>query len=96
MQPDWSAIREQMLLAPGVTYLNTGSYGITPRTVFDHANEFRQLMQQNPLTSCGGAPVSGYGMRGNDLRRLSGPIQSVLSSRPTSAVPSTWWHGRCS
>jgi len=38
-----------MLLAPDVTYLNTGSYGITPRVVFDCVTEWRRLMQMDPV-----------------------------------------------
>ena len=45
----WSAVRDAMLLPEGVTYLNTGSYGITPRVVFDRATELRRRMQSNPV-----------------------------------------------
>ena len=34
---DWSAARAAMLLDPSVANLNTGSFGPTPRVVFDRA-----------------------------------------------------------
>lgn len=46
----WSAIRQQMLLPDGITYLNTGSYGITPRVVFDRATELRRQLQSEPVS----------------------------------------------
>ncbi len=45
----WSTIRNAMLLPDGVTYLNTGSYGITPRVVFDRAAELRRQLQSEPV-----------------------------------------------
>ena len=46
--PDWSAVRDAMLLDPTQAYLNTGSYGITPKCVFDEVTVLRRRMQQNP------------------------------------------------
>jgi isopenicillin-N epimerase len=45
----WSAAREAMLLPDGVSYLNTGSYGITPRVVFDRVTELRRQLQSEPV-----------------------------------------------
>jgi isopenicillin-N epimerase len=38
-----------MLLPDDVTYLNTGSYGIVPRAVFDRVTELRRQMQSEPV-----------------------------------------------
>jgi isopenicillin-N epimerase len=46
--PDWAAAREQVLLDPTVTMLNTGSFGPTPTPVFAAANEVRRLMAMGP------------------------------------------------
>jgi isopenicillin-N epimerase len=46
---DWDSIRAQMLLAPGVAYLNTGSYGIVARSVFARVTELRRQLQMNPV-----------------------------------------------
>jgi isopenicillin-N epimerase len=45
----WPAVREAMLLPEGITYLNTGSYGITPRIVFDRVTELRRRLQSEPV-----------------------------------------------
>jgi isopenicillin-N epimerase len=47
--PQWALLREQMLLDPQVTYLNTGSYGIVPRPVFERASDLRRQLQMNPV-----------------------------------------------
>src|SRR4051794_28530395 len=39
--PDWSAARARVHLDPAVTMLNTGSFGPTPKPVFDRATELR-------------------------------------------------------
>ncbi len=48
MNTHWQAAREQMLLDPTVTMLNTGSFGPTPKPVFAAANDVRQLMAMGP------------------------------------------------
>lgn len=45
---DWTAAREQMLLDPTVTMLNTGSFGPQPVPVFDAANAFRRRLAAGP------------------------------------------------
>src|SRR5438105_4724693 len=40
--PDWSAARAAMLLDPTVVNLNTGSFGPTPRVVFERATALRR------------------------------------------------------
>ena len=46
--PDWTAAREQMMLDPNVTMLNTGSYGPTPRPVFERVTELRRQLAAGP------------------------------------------------
>lgn len=46
--PDWIAAREQMLLDPTVTMLNTGSWGPVPRPVFDRVTEIRRELAAGP------------------------------------------------
>jgi isopenicillin-N epimerase len=38
-----------MMLDPTVTYLNTGSHGIPPRSVFERATALREEMSRNPV-----------------------------------------------
>ena len=47
--PDWSAARAAMMLDPTVTNLNTGSYGPTPRPVFDRVTELRRQLAAEPM-----------------------------------------------
>lgn len=46
--PDWAAARAQVMLDPAVTMLNTGSFGPTPRPVFEAADAARKLMAMGP------------------------------------------------
>lgn len=48
-EPDWPTIRRQVLLDDGLVYLNTGSYGIVTRQVFDQVTALRRQMQSNPV-----------------------------------------------
>ncbi len=48
VDPFWSSVRDNILLDPAQTYLNTGSYGIIPKAVFEELTELRRRMQQNP------------------------------------------------
>src|SRR5262249_44046838 len=47
--PDWERVREQILLDPAVTHLNTGSFGPLPRCVFDHVTELRRQLAWDPM-----------------------------------------------
>jgi len=47
--PDWSAARAAMMLDPTVVNLNTGSYGPTPRAVFDRVTELRRHLAAEPM-----------------------------------------------
>ncbi|HEX4608508.1 MAG TPA: aminotransferase class V-fold PLP-dependent enzyme [Urbifossiella sp.] len=46
--PDWTAARAAVMLDPGVTMLNAGSFGPVPRPVFDHATELRRDLAAGP------------------------------------------------
>ncbi len=48
-QPDWKAARAAMMLDPSVTNLNTGSFGPSPRTVFERVSELRGLQAAEPM-----------------------------------------------
>ncbi|MCS6864780.1 MAG: aminotransferase class V-fold PLP-dependent enzyme [Gemmataceae bacterium] len=47
-RPDWYAARQQMLLDPTVTMLNTGSFGPLPRPVFDRVTQLRRQLAAGP------------------------------------------------
>lgn len=47
--PDWSAARAVMLLDPTVALLNTGSFGPTPRPVFDRVTALRRRLAEDPM-----------------------------------------------
>lgn len=47
--PNWAAARAQMMLDPSVVNLNTGSYGPTPRPVFDRAMRLREMLAAEPV-----------------------------------------------
>src|SRR5262249_19845839 len=47
-EPDWIAIRDQILLDPSIINLNTGSFGPLPRSVFDRVTELRGWLAAEP------------------------------------------------
>src|SRR5262245_8503428 len=49
MAGDWSAARAAMMLDPGVTNLNSGSYGPVPRVVFERATDLRRQLAAGPV-----------------------------------------------
>jgi isopenicillin-N epimerase len=46
---DWSAARAAVLLDPHVANLNTGSFGPTPRPVFERATQLRARQAEEPM-----------------------------------------------
>jgi isopenicillin-N epimerase len=46
--PDWGKAREQVHLDPAVAMLNTGSFGPTPKPVFDRVTELRRQLAAGP------------------------------------------------
>jgi isopenicillin-N epimerase len=49
MNHEWREARAAMMLDPDVTYLNTGSYGIPARAVFERVTALRESMTRNPV-----------------------------------------------
>src|SRR3954471_41444 len=49
LDPTWQAARDRMLLDPTVINLNTGSFGPTPRVVFERATELRRRLAAEPM-----------------------------------------------
>lgn len=47
--PDWLDLRQQILFDPTVTYLNTGSYGLLPKRVFEELAVLRERMFRDPV-----------------------------------------------
>jgi isopenicillin-N epimerase len=45
----WSDARSRMLLDPTVVNLNTGSFGPSPRVVFDRVTELRRYLAEEPM-----------------------------------------------
>lgn len=87
-EADWLAVRRRMLLDDGLVYLNTGSYGIISREVFERVTDLRRQMQSNP--------VDFLWRRGGDLlwrarlalARLVGaePTQLIFTDNVTTAM----------
>src|SRR5262245_37213900 len=46
--PDWASVREQMMLDSTCIYLNTGSYGIVPRPVYEVVSALRERLYRQP------------------------------------------------
>lgn len=46
---DWAAARAAMMLDPGAINLNCGSFGPTPRAVFERADELRRRLAAAPM-----------------------------------------------
>lgn len=48
-EPDWAAARAAVMLDPSVTFLNTGSFGPTPRPVFERVTKLRRHQAEDPM-----------------------------------------------
>ena len=48
-EPDWTTARAAMMLDPRFINLNTGSFGPTPRRVFERATELRRQLAAAPM-----------------------------------------------
>ena len=48
MVSDGTRLREEFLLDPSVTFLNHGSFGATPRAVFDRYQEWQLELERQP------------------------------------------------
>ncbi len=46
--PDWDRVRDEFEPLPGSAYLNTGSFGRTPRPVLHVATELRRRLAEEP------------------------------------------------
>ena len=47
------ALRREFLLRPGVVFLNHGSYGASPRPVFDAYQEWQRELEGQPVEFLG-------------------------------------------
>src|SRR5512137_2348672 len=47
---DWHEVRAAYLIPEGLTFLNNGSYGPTPRPVFDALVGYLRKLEENPST----------------------------------------------
>ena len=73
-ESDWAALRAQYLNAPDEFYLNTGSWGVTPRPVFDsYVTRLRQLELN---------PTRGRGSLHKELRKSRERFGSFLNVPP--------------
>ena len=73
-ESDWAALRAQYLNAPDQIYLNTGSWGVTPRPVFDsYVTRLRQLELN---------PTRGRSRLHKELRKSRERLGSFLNVPP--------------
>ena len=49
MVSDGTRLREEFLLDPSVTFLNHGSFGATPRAVFERYQEWQLELERQPV-----------------------------------------------
>jgi isopenicillin-N epimerase len=46
---DGAHLRDEFLLDPNVTFLNHGSFGATPRAVFERYQEWQRELERQPV-----------------------------------------------
>ena len=91
----WSDARASMLLDPGVTNLNTGSFGPLPRVVFERVTALRQRLAEEPMDFLLRGAAAACGRPANGWPASSAAIRGGSSSPPTSPPPSTSSPPRC-
>ncbi len=75
----WPGVGDQFLLRPDVTFLNHGSFGATPRPVFERYQAWQRELEAEP--------VEFLGRRIRDLlREARAPLAAYLHTRPDDLV----------
>ncbi len=84
----WTDARARMMLDPTVTNLNTGSFGPSPRVVFDRVTELRRRLGEEPMDFLlRGLPPLLWSAREALARFLGGdPRRLVFTVNVTAAV----------
>src|SRR6516165_2138959 len=84
----WSDARGRMLLDPTVINLNTGSFGPTPRVVFERVTALRQRLAEEPMDFLlRGAPPLLWQARERLASFVGGdPRRFVFTANVTAAV----------
>lgn len=71
---DWNDVRARYLVPEGLAFLNNGSYGPTPRPVFEATVEYLRRLEENPST---------FGWFCDRLARVVKPkLAAFVGSRP--------------
>ncbi len=74
-----NSLRDQFLLDPNIIYLNHGSFGATPRSVFEKYQAWQLELEREP--------VEFLGRRFNDLMRAARePLAAYLNVQPDEVV----------
>ncbi len=86
--PFWTAARDQMLLDPASTNLNTGSFGPLSRPVFERVTELRKRLAEEPMDFLlRGAPPLLWAARERLAALLrADPRRLVFTANVTEAV----------
>ena len=66
---DGARLREEFLLDPSVTFLNHGSFGATPRAVFERYQEWQLELERQPVLF---RPAGWIGCWRSEVRRCYG------------------------
>src|SRR6516165_4011317 len=84
----WSDARSRMLLDPSAINLNTGSFGPSPRVVFEHVTALRQRLAEEPMDFLlRGAPPLLWRARERLASFVGGdPRQLVFTANVTAAI----------
>jgi isopenicillin-N epimerase len=84
----WSDARDRMMLDPSVINLNTGSFGPTPRVVFERVTALRQRLAEEPMDFLlRGAPPLLWQARERLASFVGGdPRRFVFTANVTAAV----------
>jgi isopenicillin-N epimerase len=79
MSPTTNTLRDEFLLDPGITFLNHGSFGATPRRVFECYQRWQRELEFEP--------VEFFSRRAPELLRASRTILAeFLSTQPSNLV----------
>ncbi|MDG1858940.1 MAG: aminotransferase class V-fold PLP-dependent enzyme, partial [Emcibacteraceae bacterium] len=72
-------VRNQLMLKPGLVYLNTGTLGPAPQLVFDKVTMLMKRLEANPA-------AENFGPMGQEMEKVRGKIASFLGANEDEII----------
>ncbi len=85
--PDWESVRQEWDLRPGVTYLNHGSFGPSPKSVIAAREQWSRRLEAEPMDFFVREMEPALDSAAETLGRFLGTRETIFCSCPTRRSP---------